>query len=245
MEFQDLVHAKNMSGPFGRKLANRKLTGDLAAYLRFSATIPGWTRNVEARALAQMAYALEGNAVIVEIGSFFGSSTVFLAGARKLRGAGKVHCVDPFDGSGDPFSVPYYNAIILEHGAGSPRGHFERNIQAAGLSDWVEVHQGKAEEMATEWKTLIDLLIFDGDQSPAGVRAAYEGWSPWLKPGGVMALHNSAPHEYAEGHDGHYLLATQEIQPPRYVDRHLVDSFTFARKAPTSVLPGKKRKKRK
>ena len=204
---------------------------DLAGYLRLSETIPGWTRNAEADALAQMAYSLEGDAVIVEIGSFFGSSTVFLAGSRKLKGAGKVHCVDPFDGSGDSYSVPHYESIIVAFGARSPGEHFEKNIGSAGLSDWVEVHQGTAEEIATAWTTPIDLLILDGDQSPAGVRAAYEGWSPWLKPGGVIALHNSSPREYGAEHDGHFLVATKEIQPPRYIERRLVGSITFARKA--------------
>lgn len=58
--------------------------------------------------------------MIVEIGSFFGSSTMFPAGSRKLKRAGKVHCVDPFDGSGYSFSVPHYNAIILAFGARAP-----------------------------------------------------------------------------------------------------------------------------
>jgi MMP 1-O-methyltransferase len=147
-----------------------------------------------------------------------------------------VHCVDPFDGSGDSYSVPHYDAIISAFGARSPREHFDRNIRAAGLSDWVEVHQGKAEEIATNWAVAIDLLIFDGDQSPAGVRAAYGGWSPWLKAGGVIALHNSNPRDYAPDHDGHYRVATEGIQPPRYIKRHLVGSITFAVRDPTLLL---------
>jgi len=204
---------------------------NLAVYLTLSETIPGWTRSEEAEALAGMTYALEGNPVIVEIGSFFGSGAVLLAGSRKLRGSGKVHCVDPFDGSGDSFSVPHYNAIITAHAGRSLREHFEHNIRAAGLSDWVETHQGKAEEIGTSWATPIDLLFLDGDQSPAGVRAAYEAWSPWLKSGGLIALHNSNPRKYDLDHDGHYRIAIEEIQPPRYLDRHLVGSTTFARKA--------------
>lgn len=204
---------------------------DLTSYLRLSETIPGWTRNEEAEALARMTYSLEGEPVIVEIGSFFGSGAVFLAGSRKLRGSGKVHCVDPFDGSGDSFSVPHYRAIITTFAGRSIREHFDQNIRAAGLSDWVEAHQGKAEEIGTSWATPIDLLFLDGDQSPAGVRAAYEAWSPWLKSGGVIALHNSIPREYDPDHDGHYRIAVEEIQPPRYIDRYSVGSTTFARKA--------------
>jgi MMP 1-O-methyltransferase len=203
----------------------------LAAYQRVSETIPGWTRGPEASALARAAYSLQGDAVIVEIGSFFGSGAVLLAGSRKLRGAGKVHCIDPFNGSGDSFSVPHYNAIIEESGVRSLRERFDENMRAAGLSDWVQVHQGTAENIALGWTLPIDLLFFDGDQSPAGARAAYEGWSPWLKPGGVIALHNSNPREYDAEHDGHYLIAVDDIRPPRYIRRRLVGSITFARKA--------------
>ncbi|MGP0072243.1 MAG: class I SAM-dependent methyltransferase [Bryobacteraceae bacterium] len=222
-----MTHTKPIKPP----AAKEKPTEDLATYMRLSETIPGWTRNAEADALAHIAYSLEGDAVIVEIGSFFGSSTVFLAGARKLRGAGRVHSVDPFDGSGDSVSVPHYKAIILAFGARSPREHFDRNIEAAGLSDWVEVHPGKAEQVAADWTSHIDLLVFDGDQSPSGVRAAYEAWSPWLKEGGIIALHNSEPRQYEPGHEGHYFIATVEIQEPCYIERRVVGSFTFARKA--------------
>jgi hypothetical protein len=214
----------------GAAAKKRSRFATLAAYIKLSETIPGWTRGAEADALARLAYSLEGDAVIVEIGSFFGSSTVFLAGSRKLKGAGSVHCVDPFDGSGDSYSVPHYEAIIGALSARCPREHFDANIRAAGLSDWVQVHPGRAEEIAAGWTAPIDLLILDGDQSPAGARAAYDNFSPWLKLGGVIALHNSDPREYGPEHDGHYLIAEEEIHPPRYLERHLVGSITFATK---------------
>jgi hypothetical protein len=52
-----------------------------------------------------------------------------------------------------------------------------------------------------------------------------------LKPGGVIALHNSAPRNYEAEHDGYYLITVEEIKPPRYIDQHLVCSTTFARKS--------------
>ena len=84
----------------------------LDTIIQLSEQIPGWTRGIEAEALAARAHALDDDACIVEIGSFLGSGSVLLAGARKLQGSGKVHCVDPFDGSGDDFSVPHYQAIL-------------------------------------------------------------------------------------------------------------------------------------
>jgi MMP 1-O-methyltransferase len=203
---------------------------ELARYVQLSERIPGWTRGPEAQAMALACLETPENAVVVEIGSFFGCGTVLLAGARKIRGSGRIHCVDPFDGSGDEFSVPHYQAIILAFSGRSQREHFEANLEMAGVSGWVEVHQGLAHEISSGWTLPIDLLILDGDQSPEGARLAYDCWSPWLRTGGVIALHNSNEREYNSGHEGHSLLVTQEISWPEYDDGRCVGSTTFARK---------------
>ncbi len=98
-------------------------------YILLSEGIAGWTRGEEARELARISFSLPSEALIVEIGSFFGAGTILLAGPRRLRGSGVVHCVDPFDCSGDSFSVPYYQRILAEAGGGSLRDHFEKNIR--------------------------------------------------------------------------------------------------------------------
>jgi MMP 1-O-methyltransferase len=193
--------------------------------------IPGWTRNEDAEELARASFSLSKDAVIVEIGAFLGCCTVLLAGARCVRGSGKVHSVDPFDCSGDAFSLPYYQDIVASLGCRSLRDHFEANIQRAGLSRWVQVHQGRAAEVAATWELPIDLLLLDGDQSPRGAREAFDSWLPFLKPGGTIVLRNTKPREYAEGHDGHRRLVLEEIFPPRFTDVRLVGATTFARKA--------------
>ena len=163
-------------------------TSDLAEELELclhqSETIPGWTRGEEARELLRISHSLAAGAIIVEIGSFFGAGTILLAGPRRIRGSGLVHCVDPFDGTGDSFSVPHYQRILEEVGGGSLRDHFEKNIHDAGLGPWVRIHQGRAGEVARSWTTPIDLLYLDGDQSRKGVREAYDGWAQFLRAGG-------------------------------------------------------------
>jgi predicted O-methyltransferase YrrM len=201
---------------------------ELADYIRLSATIPGWTRGKEAAALAQASFDLPDGALAVEIGAFLGSGTALLAGARKLRGSGKVVCVDPFDGSGDEFSVPVY-ARVGKRLAVSYREQFDRNIRRLGLREWVEVRQGRATEVAAGWSTPIDLLFMDGDQSYAAVTGAYACWSRFLKPGAILALHNSNPRKYHPSHDGHRRLAEEEVRAPRYADIRLVGTTTFAR----------------
>ena len=211
-------------------ILDRVRWGSLGRYISHSRRIPGWTRGAEAVALAQLSYSLPDDAIVVENGCFLGCSTVLLAGARKLRGSGRVHCVDPFDASGDSFSVPIYRSISESLG-GSLRECFEENMRWAGLSDWVEVHQGLGHEVAATWTETIDLLFLDGDQSYDAVQATYRSWSPFIKPGGIIAVHNSAPGEYEEGHDGSMRLAAEVIRPPQYEEVRCTGITTFARKA--------------
>jgi len=207
----------------------RFVYGKLSRYIAYSRLIPGWTTDPEAIALAQCCYKLPVNAVVVEIGSFLGGSAVLFAGARKLRGSGKVHCVDPFDASGDAFSAPYYHAIAQQKK--TPLRHrFNKNINHAFLTRWIQVHEGTAETIAAVWHESIDLLFLDGDQSPEGVRASYESWQPFIKDGGIIAIHNSSERVYAEGHDGHRRLVLETIKAPQYSDIYCVGSTTFARK---------------
>jgi hypothetical protein len=112
------------------------------------------------------------------------------------------------------------------------------NIKAADLSEWVEVHHGVAANIAKNWTTPIDLLVLDGDHSRQGAREAYDSWSPFLKPGGIIAIHNSNDRVYAHDHDGHRQLVVEEISLPGYTDICLVATTTFARNAKTEFAPG-------
>src|SRR6266436_1963963 len=160
-----------------------RLTEELDICLRLSEPIPGWTRGEEARELLRISHSLSAGAVIVEIGSFFGAGAILLAGPRRIRGSGLVHCVDPFDCTGDSFSVPHYHRLLGEAGGGSLREHFETNIQDAGLEQWIRIHQGRAEEVACSWSAPIDLLYLDGDQSRKGTREIYDDWARFVNSG--------------------------------------------------------------
>jgi hypothetical protein len=192
-----------------------------------SATIPGWTETEDARQVALASFALPEGATVVEVGVYMGRCTVLLAGARRLRGSGTVHCVDPFDCSGDQFSVPYYVGGLRTTGLDSLERAFRKNIAGCDLDQWVAIHRGTALEVAAGWSKPIDLLLLDADQSPAGARAAYEAWSPFLRRGGTLIVRNTADREYAEGHDGYRRLVLEEIHPPRYRDIR-VGETTFA-----------------
>jgi predicted O-methyltransferase YrrM len=218
----------HMCPPVARKLYRARY-GPLGPYLAHASSIPSWLGRQEGLALAYSCLELPSNAVVVEIGSFLGKSAILLAGSRKRCGTGKVHCIDPFDASGDAFSIPAYR-VVANADVRPLRQRFRANIARAGLSDWVEVHEGTAASVAAGWTEPIDMLFLDGDQSPDGARLAYDVWAPFLKAGGIIALHNSTERAYAPGHDGIRLLAVDLVRPPRYSEVRCVDTTTFARK---------------
>jgi predicted O-methyltransferase YrrM len=191
-------------------------------------SIAGWTVGDDARAVALASLALPERATIVEVGVYFGRCTALLAGARRLRGNGMVHCVDPFDGTGDAFSMPHYAVGLSASGFPSFEEAFRHNIDRLGLAQWVTVHRGRDVEVARNWSDPVDLLLLDGDQSPTGARAEYEAWVGFLRPGGTIILRNTRDREYAPGHDGHRRLAIEELVAPRWREVRQVGATTFA-----------------
>lgn len=194
-------------------------------------TIPGWLPIDDAHEIVRVAFNLPDNSVLVEIGSYFGRSAALLAGARNLVGNGKLHCIDPFDCSGDDFSVPYYVSALHDSRFSTLRQAFETNLERLGLISRIEVHQGTAVNEAIGWNVPIDLLLLDGDQSPEGAQAAFNAWIGKLRIGGVLILRNTADREYASKHDGHRRLAVEQLIEPYFTKVIQLTSTTIAIKA--------------
>ncbi len=203
---------------------------DVNKIAKDATTIPGWVSGQAAREVAARSYMLAGDPVIVEVGVFMGRSTVLLAAPRRRRGSGKVFCVDPFDCSGDEFSVPFYQKELAGTGAASLEDVFRQNLQRRSLEPWVVVLKGGSSNVIVGWTRPIDLLLLDGDHSPSGARAIFDLWSPHVKPGGQIILHNTGSRTYADGHDGNYRIATQQLVAPRYTGCRQIDYTTYATK---------------
>lgn len=152
--------------------------------------VPGFLLENEARFLGMMAACAPRDGVIVEIGSFKGKSAVMLGKLAEHFGFGPIVAIDPHN---------FNNTELAEHRAdpgASSYDEFLRNIESAGVARYVEVHRAFSTEVARSWDRPIRMLWIDGDHSYAGAKADFDGFVPYMVPGGFVALHD-ALHEFS------------------------------------------------
>jgi hypothetical protein len=153
-------------------------------------TVDGFLPDEEAVRLYVLAARLPGRApVVVELGSWVGKSAVVLGTALRRRRGATLVCVDPFDGSGDAPSLAFYESEKARLG-GQLREMFEQNTRRAGLARVIDMRQGRSAEVVRQWRRPIDMLFIDASHDYEDVRHDFLQWSRFVRPGGIVALHD-------------------------------------------------------
>ena len=155
---------------------------DIDSVSRIAASVEGWLSDAQGRALFEAASRSTGRGVIVEIGSWKGRSTVWLAhGAR--RAGQRVHAVDPHvDSREDP------HARTLDA--------FRASLLRAGVEGVVEAMVMTSAQASATLHDPVELLFVDGDHSVDGAHADAELWLPRVLPGGTVMFHDVATSGY-------------------------------------------------
>ncbi len=127
-----------------------------------------------------------------EVGSYCGRSALYIGAAAAERG-GVLFAVDHHRGSEEnqpgwewhePDLVDPHSGLI------DTLGHFRRTVFDAGLEGTVVAVVGDSPRIAALWRTPLAFLFIDGGHSAAAAHADYEGWTPHLASGGVLAIHD-------------------------------------------------------
>ncbi|MFC7497480.1 MULTISPECIES: class I SAM-dependent methyltransferase [unclassified Nocardioides] len=140
-----------------------------------ASNIAGWLTEDQAELLWEASTDLPDESVVVEIGSHQGRSTTVLAAAVRDR-HGRVVAIDPFvDGR--------------LFGGTKTRDIFERNIEAAGATDVVELLAEYSTQARPGWSTPIDYLYIDGKHDYWTLSDDLK-WSEHLPIGGPVLIHD-------------------------------------------------------
>ena len=178
-----------------------------AALVRVAEAATGFMPAAEGRALFDAAAAYAGCGPVLEIGSYCGKSTIYLAAAASAAGQ-VVVTVDHHRGSEEHQpGWEYHDPALVDPGTGRidtlPR--LRATLAAAGLEDHVVVVVGRSADLARLWATPLGLVFIDGGHTEVAAVTDYEGWAPWVAPGGALAIHDVFP-DPADGGRPPYLI---------------------------------------
>ncbi len=155
----------------------------------------GFMPAAEGMALFETAAAYAALGPVAEIGTYCGKSTIYLAAAARAAGQ-LVVTVDHHHGSEE--NQPgweYHDQELVDPATGrlDTLPHFRSTLAAAGLEEHVIAVVGKSADVAGLWRAPLGMLFIDGGHTDAAAQADYEGWAPWVAPGGALAIHDVFP----------------------------------------------------
>ncbi len=156
--------------------------------------VEGFLVSIEGYALYLLAHDGPGSGAIVEIGSFMGLSTCWLALGSKAANREPVTAVDHFEGSAEHQAGEAAENPILS-AEGTTFNRFQDNVSRMNVASHVEPIRATSADAAAGWTRPIRLLFIDGDHSYDGVTRDFALWARFVVQGGLVALHDvqSAP----------------------------------------------------
>lgn len=191
-------------------------TQEIQAVRELTDTVDGWLFPHEGPLLYELARGCTGRGVIVEIGSWKGKSTIWLARGAAAGAAVHVYAIDPHNGGVD------------QHESIWTLPEFEQNIERAGVGDGVTPIVATSREAAAEFSQPIELLFIDGAHELESVRHDLDAWTPKVVEGGVIALHDTGRNQPPLIAAGETLYAARGFRDVRFID-----TISYARKTST------------
>jgi predicted O-methyltransferase YrrM len=179
--------------------------------LSLIAATRGFMPDDEGLALHAAAVEHLDGGVALEIGTYCGKSTLYLAhrGSEEQQPGWEYHdesLVDPELGLMD--TLPFAR----------------RTIAASGLEDHVVTVVGRSSAISRWWRTPLDLVFVDGGHTDEAAQADFRGWAPHVRLGGVLVIHDVFP-DPADGGQAPYRIYRQALDGGEFVERSVTGSL--------------------
>jgi MMP 1-O-methyltransferase len=195
-------------------------TPDIAQVREIANRCEGWLTDSEGELLYTLARRCTGAGSIVEIGSWKGRSTTWLAYGSKCGSGVPVHAVDPHTGS--PNLQRLFGPDIWTYDA------FLENIAAASIADIVIPHVQTSADAAAAITEPVELVFIDGDHRYEHVRQDAALWLPKIVAGGFIAFHDTDASDFV-GPGPKRVVDELLRRSSHLTDPGVVDSIAYAR----------------
>lgn len=179
------------TGPHSALFRNRPVT-DLDGLVARARGIPGMLSEESGRFLYGLCYAQQLEGDVVEVGSWQGYSTSFLARAVADSGRGRMYAVDHFGGNVGKERL----YVVDKPDLSDLRLKFEGNMQQLGLGETVRLLPMPNYEAADHLRreaARIRFLFIDGDHSKEGVQRDVDLFFPFLMSGSIVVFDDCSP----------------------------------------------------
>lgn len=179
--------------------------------------VEGWLTREEGELLYRLAHQCTGRGVIVEVGSFKGKSTIWLAKGSEAGAGVPVYAIDPHTGSEEHHAIAGGQVWTYED--------FLANLHKAEVQRLVHPLVTSSAQAAMSFHLPVELLFIDGDHRYEAVRQDFELWFPKLIEGGYLLMHDTIRW------DGPRRLARECLYRSRYFrGMGFVHSISFGQK---------------
>ena len=197
---------------------------DSSTIARHSQQVQGWLTDSEARQLYTLGRRAADLPVptAVEIGSWQGKSSIMIAGGLARNPAARLYCVDPFGTDEDPEYQRLYYAGLIAKMDRSVEQAFSENLHRSGLASIVQPVRGYSFEVVRNWTAPIDFLFIDANHEYDAVHRDFQQWTPFVRVGGLVALHDAGPWP------GPLRVRDEDLQPPAFDRFSQADSLAWA-----------------
>jgi len=207
-----------------------------AGLQRIAEAAKGFMPPAEGLALHRAAAAYAHRGPVLEVGTYCGKSTIYLAAAARLAGQ-VVVTVDHHHGSEE--NQPgweYHDPSLVDQRTGrlDTLPQFRATMAEAGLDDVVIAVVGRSADVARLWRAPLGMLFIDGGHTEAAAQADYEGWAPWVLPGGALAIHDVFP-DPADGGRPPYEIYRRALKSGAFTERAVHGSLRVLERTGTGT----------
>jgi predicted O-methyltransferase YrrM len=155
-------------------------------------TVKGFLDEEEGRGLYEIALEAGHMGPCLEIGSYCGKSTLYLAAACQKNNA-ILFSIDHHRGSEEQQpGEAYFDPDLFDPQSGGVDTFkaFRTTIERGGLEATVVPLVSRSEVAARQWATPLSLVFIDGGHSMEAACTDYNAWHPHILTGGFLLIHD-------------------------------------------------------
>ncbi len=185
----------------------------------------GFMPTDEGEALRAAAFVVASDGPLLEVGAYCGKSAILLGDIAESEGS-VLFSVDHHRGSEENqagWEHHDHDVVDPETGRMDTLPFFRRAIGTAQLEHHVIAVVGHSSEVAAAWRTPLAFCFIDGGHGREPARRDYEGWTPHVMSGGILAIHDVFP-DPADGGRPPY----EEIYLPALASGHFVEDVALS-----------------